>query len=434
MNFTNSDIIERIGSRLYPREAVSDLLVAYNRGIAADAAALSNAAKLAEGGSLCVVTGQQLGLMGGPVYTVLKAISTLLLARAIGAVPLFWLATEDHDIAEIDHTYLLSERGDLKKFQIALPRDGRAVEDLMLSEQERKQIAAFAKETGAEAFVDFEERNYSRAMAGFLAKMFAGTGLVFLEPKLLRPFARRFFKKELSASSEIGQLLREGPKGPLTFPENDTNLFLKDEKLRRQKVRREKEGYSAGEERFTEAGLLELIEKSPDRFSPNAAARPLLQSSLLPTAAYVAGPTEWKYLKQLEEYHRYHRIPAPIVVPRLSATFVTPDASRYLKGCGLKPDDRIPGNWEERYPFVAKEKSAKERKKLLKEYAASKGLPAFALHYLHNFLRPHGELQERTLNFWEFQSKTSKNLIYRLLEGLSWPYPTDHRYVEIADE
>ena len=104
---------------LYPRAQLSECLVKYNQLIGNDSSAVQQAEKLAEDGSVCVFTGQQLGLFGGPSYTILKAVSCILLARELGAIPIFWLATEDHDVAEIDHTYTLDSFGNLEKYRLS---------------------------------------------------------------------------------------------------------------------------------------------------------------------------------------------------------------------------------------------------------------------------------------------------------------------------
>src|ERR1700722_14421158 len=97
--------------RNYPRSQLHHLLKEYNQTIGNDQPALENAERILQSETACVITGQQLGMMGGPSYTILKGISCLLFACKINAIPIFWLATEDHDISEIDHTYLLDSLG-----------------------------------------------------------------------------------------------------------------------------------------------------------------------------------------------------------------------------------------------------------------------------------------------------------------------------------
>ncbi len=139
---------ESLAKRSYPRKALVPLLTAYNREIGNDAAALANIGRLGDSTSVCVVTGQQLGLMGGPSYTILKAISCLLLARATGSIPIFWAATEDHDIGEIDHTTLLDSLSNLATFRLRFRHDGRFVEDLTLTEGHLEAIRSFCEAAG----------------------------------------------------------------------------------------------------------------------------------------------------------------------------------------------------------------------------------------------------------------------------------------------
>lgn len=446
-----------IFSRSYPRDELAAILTEYNIHIANDADALQNIQRLKHPSSICVVTGQQLGFMGGPAYTILKGISCLLLAKELDAVPIFWLATEDHDIHEIDHTYLIDSWGNLKDFKLHFSSKPVAVEDLQMNSHNLEVINRFLDQAPLDFLFNIHS-DYASTMASFLAKMFKGTGLVFVEPKLLRNLSRPFFHKELLKQSEIlsvlqeskQQLIKKGEKAPLPA-DAGTQLFLKTEEGEREKVVVAAEGFEVKGKTYSLNSLIELIDHSPERFSTNASSRPVLQSSLFPTAAYVAGPSELSYYRQLKAYHQFHDVPMPWIVPRLSGTFLTPDANYFLRKLSIDPWSPIPLHWGDLMPELHTDLSHLKRewehaamrlfseelsKKTVDRYVRhlltrlekkihgirlnKQGLPPHALHYLRNLIHPHQHPQERVLNWCAFQSVTQKNLIKECLHILKW--------------
>lgn len=390
----------------YPRVEMSQILLAYNKSIGNDQLALKQAEALAQSGSVCVFTGQQLGFLGGPIYTILKGISCLIHARKLGAIPIFWLATEDHDTAEIDHTHLIDSLGNLSKFQLHFPNKGMFVEDLLLTDKHFEIITHFFEQLEMTPPIHFEAgSSYSQSMAKLLAYLFRGTGMLFLEPRILRQYAVPFIAKELEESDAIVDKLATA----FNF-EKGTNIFYKNEQGKRCKITREKHGFHVDEEVYSLQEIQSLLNQFPERFSTNVAARPALQSLLFPTVAYVAGPNEILYYSKLEEYHRYHQIPMPTLIPRMQATFIPKQIAEYLEKCALSPWDSIPGNWEQLFPDLsAIEKE--ERRTFLKE----KGLPTDALHRIYNTLTPRGKPQERLLSWWQFSSQSRGNLVETLL-------------------
>lgn len=396
----------------YPRDQLAAILEKYNKQIGNDETALVNARKLAQPGSYCVVTGQQLGMMGGPIYTILKGISCLLAAREAGAVPVFWLATEDHDIPEIDHTYLIDNLGNFKQFRVSLPRDGSAVEDIRLTPKNIDEIKSFWEhlEMGPVALPSAGDL-YSTSMMEILVRLFAGTGMVFLEPKLLRPLSRPFFIREIKECQAIQEVLKEttlrlenAGGHPAIKVGEATSLFYKDKSQKRRKLRFDGEVFIAGSEHFTMEELLAKVESDPQLFSCNVAARPVLQNSLLPVIAYVAGPAELEYHHQLGDYHKFHGINMPCIIPRISATFIPPSAAAILEACHLEPWNDIPLHWTD---IIPQPKDVSE-------------LPGNGLHLLRNLIHPHNKPQERLLNWWGFQTQTNENLLQECLDKLSW--------------
>ena len=380
----------------FPRSELSQVLHDYNLSIG-NADALENVASLKMPEKMCVFTGQQLGFMGGPSYTILKAISCISLAREMNAIPIFWLATEDHDVHEIDHTYLIDELGNLERFQLNFPK-GHFVENLTLNAENRDILKTFLERVNIKDFPEGE--SYSKTMATFLAKLFKGTGLVFVEPFLLRELAKPIFRKEILDSATIHKTLKAEASSILNFTE-ETNLFLKVDGGLRRKLKREGDRFSVGSQDYSLDEILNFLEKEPHRFSTNVAARTILQSALFPTAAYVAGPTEAQYYQQFEEYHAFHGVEMPALIQRISATMIKPRVAALLDKGGLKPWDAIP--------------------------ATSETLTPQELHILRNELFPRGRAQERVLNWYGFQALSQENLVEQLIQKSDWKIPS-HLY------
>lgn len=445
---------DHLHDRDFPRNALVDILTIYNNKIGNDEKALANIELLKEGNRYCIVTGQQLGLLGGPSYTILKAITCLLLAKQYHAIPIFWLATEDHDVSEIDHTYLLDSFGNINSVQIPFPKDGQPVEDLFLNDKGVEVIQNCLNALKINNFNIPKGSSYCHAMATLLAKQFAGTGLVFLEPRLLRPLAKDFFKSELIHADTIhtilkattARLLDAGGHAPIAL-DSATNLFMKVNGSIRKRIIKKGADFVAGGYEFSLDQLLKLIDSEPHLFSPNVAARPVLQNMLLPAMAYVAGHGEIAYHHQLLDYHRFHQVNMPWIVPRLSATLIPPLAAAYLDACDLRPWEEIPSSWEKLFPMLPKkmeilvdewckitqnlfqdeispelatrfvrQSSAKLHRKINKAILRKQGIPPHALHLLHHLIHPHQKLQERVLNWWGLQAQIQEPLINAFLK------------------
>lgn len=461
-----SQAYKQIVGHSYPRQELIHALRQYNILIGNDVKALQNIERLISPQQGCIVTGQQLGLMGGPAYTILKGISCLLLARESGAIPVFWLATEDHDVAEIDHTYLLDAYGNLKYFHLSFPKDGRPVEDLTLSEKNIDVIYRFLDAASIDRAHHPEiNESYTQTMAKVMVQLFAGTGMVFVEPKLLRSLARPFFRREIENRADLqnvlkattAQLIAAGWEEMISFKEG-TNLFFKDDEGRRRKILFDNGAFHIGKQNVTEKDLLALIDEQPGRFSTNVAARPVLQSLLIPTVAYIAGPSELDYYRQLKDYHQAHGISMPCIVPRISATLIPEYAAETISKCKIDPMKEIPLHWMDLQPSLChgfaqmaedwqqvalkqfgsevslgiiermvKHSILKLQKKVVKTRLQAQNIPSYSLHLLRNLIHPHHKPQERVLNWWSFQAHSQENLVKEFLQLSTW-MPQGHLY------
>lgn len=331
---------------LYPRAEIVALLERYNRPLGASEQTLSNIAALSQPDVYCVVGGQQAGLLGGPAYVAYKIDCTVRLARRISdllgvrVVPIFWLASEDHDFGEINHAHFVQRDGEIGRVSFDWRDKGRPIADLDMTEQVREAIDAYWSSAQPGAFAEStrsmaEPRNsrYCDWVAAFWLRLFADDGLVIVEPETLRPVAGSFFHRALQERETIGKHLqnvaermqRDGYT-PLLDPETAGVLYTFDDNGRRVRV-------------HEPAAMLPEALAQPERFSTDAALRPLLADSTLPVIASTLGAGELAYQGMLRPLYQEFGIPQPICFPRQSYTFVSASEEERLAAYGLRPQD-----------------------------------------------------------------------------------------------
>ncbi|HXE05269.1 MAG TPA: bacillithiol biosynthesis BshC, partial [Bryobacteraceae bacterium] len=282
--------------------AVADLLEAQNRGFGAGAAALENIAKL-RAGSAAVVTGQQVTLFGGPLYTLLKAATAVRRAKDVGAVPIFWMATEDHDLDEADHVTLPS-RHELHTLRMEhSPEDaGKPVGSVRLDEGLRPLLEQATELLGPGAALDAlqaaygPESTYAEAFGKFFARVFASQGLILIDAagREFHRLGARVLRAAIERAAELEALLLErtrlleerGYAAQVLVAEGGSLLFLMDDQTgARQALKRKDDGtgqetWIAGKRQYSTAELLGILDAEPERVSPNALLRPVFQDSI----------------------------------------------------------------------------------------------------------------------------------------------------------
>lgn len=409
---------EQIASRPYPRDELVEELELYNRLISNDDAALRNIHRLKDKESVCVVTAQQLGFMGGPAYTILKAIDCIQTAKEKNAIPIFWAATEDEDIASISSTYILDKSGNVEEKRLSLPDVGIPAEDLRITKEQIVEIEQFCESIG----YDYQDltfsvgQSYAQTMLQILIKLFHGTGLVFIEPFLIRRLARQLFVNEIEEAEEIfntlqdnrNSLLKKEKEVPLEFEKNRTNLFFKDSEHKRFPILREGDQFVINDKKYGKEELVELITSYPTRASCSAALRPIMQCFIFPTLVYIGGPTERLYHKQLENYFQYYNLPMPWVKPRLSLTVIPKTCCKNLEKLKLQPKD---------LQSVSSEKFSDDRE---------------AFNNVKSTLLPFNEPQERSLNWLFLDSQTKESLVQKLLKIIPWDQH-QHVYLKLKE-
>jgi bacillithiol biosynthesis cysteine-adding enzyme BshC len=345
-------------TRAFPRRRgeLATLLAAQQRRRGAPAAARDAAARRADDQTVAIVTGQQAGLFGGPLYTLLKALTAIRLAERVTqeqgtpAVAVFWVEGEDHDWDEVRSCTVLD--GELLPHTIALPPRGDAdaapVATVALPDAIRSTIvdleAALPPTEFTAALVEQLQQIYqpgtgmADACGRWLETLLGPHGLVVYDASdpAAKPAVCDLFAREIESSGETARLAatagadleRLGYHAQVQAHEDSPALFHLDGA--RRAIRREGDDLTAGDERWTGAALADLARREPARFSPNVLLRPLVQDTIFPSICYVAGPNELAYLAQLRGVYERFGVPMPLMFPRATATLLDAGAVRFL--------------------------------------------------------------------------------------------------------
>lgn len=338
-------------------DRLAEELLRQNRGFGAGPETIANIEKL-RAGARAVVTGQQVVLFGGPLLTLLKAATAISRAReatritGVEHVPVFWMATEDHDLAEVDQAALLTktEVEVLKaglRVPLPVPVGGAplnaATAPLLEQAIERAtELLEYApvSEWIREAYLA-EGATLASAFGKLVAQIFAAQGLVVVDAasrefhamgaSTLRyaiEHADELRKKLLARTEELTQ---SGYHAQVLVSDSSSLLFLLDEETGERLALRpvsdpsEPEArWRAGSHVFSKQDLLKILDRAPQRLSPNALLRPVFQDTVLPTVAYVGGPAEIAYFAQSDVLYREILGRVTPVLPRLSATLIEP--------------------------------------------------------------------------------------------------------------
>jgi bacillithiol synthase len=328
-------------------------------------AARSAAALLADDRSVAVVTGQQAGAFGGPLYTLLKAITAIQLARRastdhdVPVVPVFWVEAEDHDWAEVRSIIVLD--GNVQPKEIVVP-DPAGAGDLPVGalKLDDRVLASLDELHATLAATDFTKwidellrasyapgTGVGTAFATLLDRVLGPHGVVVFESSdpAAKPFVADLFARELqfpgrtsSLAASAGSELQSRGHQPQVLPHADSVALFHIGTGRRAVRRGEDGGFVAGDERFPADQLVGSAVDHPERFSPNVLLRPVVQDALFPTIAYVAGPSELAYLGQLRGVYDHFGVPMPLICPRGTATLIDAAARRFLTKYDLPID------------------------------------------------------------------------------------------------
>jgi bacillithiol biosynthesis cysteine-adding enzyme BshC len=353
---------------------VADVLENQNRTWGASEKTLNNIRRLREGAH-AVVTGQQVGLFGGPLLSLFKAASVLALAKQVESagvpcVPIFWMATEDHDLAEVNQALLLSNEFQLAPF--AVPTEGKPdspVANVRFAAGMDEVVAQAADLLGESLAADYlrecyrEGETFSGAYAKLFTRMFAEHGLILLDPAHveLHRIAAPLFVEAIERAGELDKALLARNKEisqahyheQVKVTEESTPLFALVDGAR-VPIHRSNGEFTIRKERLSPEELKRRIVAAPENFNANVLLRPVLQDYWLPTLAYIGGPAEIAYFAQVGVVYEKLLGRVTTVLPRLSATLIEPRVERLLTKYGLELSEVFQGETQLREKLAAR--------------------------------------------------------------------------------
>lgn len=486
------------------RDELADVLLDQNERWGLNAATRSHITALRDPESIAIVTGQQVGLFTGPLYTLYKTITTLQLAEEWAeqtgrtVVPVFWVEGEDHDFEEIATAHVL-HRNEVVPLSYA-PDVGDnpgavgrlaltdAIEDVLDRLDEALPPSDFKPGLMERVRAAYQPgTQIEDAFTRLMHSLFEGDGLVFINPDdtrlkaLSRPLFRRELEDPKTPAARIdatSQALRDrGYHAQVTA--RPTNLFWLDDDARRAIDLGDDGTFRLrGTDRtFSRSELLDRLDDEPERFSPNVVLRPLMQDLLLPTAAYVAGPGEVSYFAQYGDVYDWAGLDRPLIHPRASVSLVEGKVRKVLDKYSLsvadfsdnletlfqnvvvdtmevdvdavfsealpqlhqtinalKPEveavDRTLGSSAEAARAAIVDEMEALKQKVVRAEKRQQDEVRAQLEKAHVNLRPHGNLQERTLTVLYYLNKYSPALLGDLRHALR-PDTSAHQVVEV---
>lgn len=350
------DAIPRAQQHPRNRALLVDVLQAQQAHRDAPAESRAAAARLADPSSVAVVTGQQAGVFGGPMYTLLKALTALQLARraarehGVPAVAIFWVEAEDHDWEEVRSCTVLD--AEFQPRTVTLP-DLEGARDLPVAklqldgriEPAIDELAGVLQKTEfTEAVLDAMRaawhpgRGFACAFATWIETLLGPHGLVVFESAdpAAKPLVANVFARELRAPGKsaglaalAGETLASRGHAPQVVPQPDSVSLFSLDPVRRS-IRRHGDQLAIGDSLHSSDALSRDAVARPGAFSPNVLLRPIVQDTLFPTVCYVAGPSELAYLGQLRGVYEQFGVPMPLMFPRATATLLDSGATRFL--------------------------------------------------------------------------------------------------------
>jgi len=472
-----------------PRQEMAEILREQNLAFGCPDATLANIERLRDPGTFAVVTGQQVGLFSGPAFTLYKALSTVRLAKSLAehglsCVPVFWLATEDHDLEEVAEAATFDEEFNLLPLHDAGVRPSprspvgavRHTEEIITAIG-KMESSLPEGESRSRLMQDLREcyvpgATWGESFARFMTRLFGRWGVILLDPlhESVHRLSAGIYSQALSRAGELraaamqntNALVQRGYHAQVHVTDDSTLVFVTWQGDRLALHQRDGKFLMGGTEEISLADLQAQLARQPLDFSPNVLLRPLVQDFLLPTLAYVAGPSELAYLGQAQSLYRALKRPQPVIFPRAAFTLLDTRTERLMEKYRLGLEDVWQGEehlsrriaaggfaegWSERFdqserdleqllgrlqadiekldPTLldslqhAKEKvkyqMEKLRGKVTRAALGRSDLLARHVHALSRFLLPHKDLQERRLTGAYFLGRAGYGLLDQLL-------------------
>ncbi|HUQ91729.1 MAG TPA: bacillithiol biosynthesis cysteine-adding enzyme BshC [Bryobacteraceae bacterium] len=447
--------------------------------------------ELGKADTVAVVTGQQVGLFSGPAYTIYKALTAVRLARrlteqGLNAVPVFWLATEDHDLAEVSYAWTFNSAQELVALRVNhggltdAPVGGISIAAPPLQELHSSLAGLpFGEEVEAlvrQAYVP--GRAFGPAFSDLLRSLLGEYGMLFFDP--MHPAARQlaapFLAQAVEAAPDlIEQLLQRNSKlaesgyHAQVHIERSTSLFFLIEDGHRLALRRKNGEYTTKDRRLS----AEELKARAAQLSPNALLRPVVQDYMFPTVAYIGGPAELAYLAQSQVIYQTLLGRMPVAVPRNGFTLIDTRGKKLMERYALDLDGffggeehlreliaarLIPPEINDLFTGVAEQTGAnlkklrgavdrfdptlaagldrgaakiqyqlsKMQRKVARETMRRSERAKEESRYLYDLLYPHKHLQERFYSILPFLARHGMDLVDRIYDAVHVDCPDHH--------
>lgn len=350
---------EAVRQEFQNRESICNILLNQNRDFGCGENTFVNINRLQEENTFTVVTGQQVGIIGGPLYTLYKIFTLLKLTHQLNDnypemkfVPVFWLESEDHDFEEVNHINIVNNENQIKPIHYPRPPKSEyhaSVGDIAFD----ISVAAFIQEVSStlpnsefkENIIGLINQAYSpgvtfeKAFVQWINLLLPDSGIIFISPndRNIKKLLSGVFQKEINEYPLTSQLViqksAELEKNyHAQIKPRALNLFLFHKEGRYLIEPRENDFSLKGTRKFfSKEEILTIACETPELLSPNVVLRPICQDSILPTAAYIAGPSEIAYFAQLKQVYKNFGLTMPIIYPRASATIFEDKVARILE-------------------------------------------------------------------------------------------------------
>lgn len=386
-------IIDKIRERKSDYSELAEILRQQNSDLCTGDKTIENIERLASGDAFAVVTGQQVGIFTGPLYTIYKAMTAIKLSEHLSDkyqaefIPVFWMESNDHDLEEANHIYLLDSNSDLVKLEYKPSQciPNCSVKDVLVDDGFFDLINDLVKALPNTEFKKdvfdvicesyLPSKNLGYGFGQMMSRLFGKYGLVFIDPSdpavknLMAPILQREIEsplKSVEIVNSAGERLRSlGYESQIEKSDDSTCLFIEESGARRKLFFRDNNFEIDGSDmKLSKSQLLETLQIAPWRFSPNVALRPVIQDYIFPTVAYVAGPGEASYFAQLSGLYEFLNVSMPIIHPRAGFTIVESKIQRIIEKNGLELSD-LTEHYEKLFSRVSKQHASEKLESLI---------------------------------------------------------------------